>query len=35
LKALGHFYTTFHNIDDLKLRFSEQLKHLLKPGKLG
>lgn len=35
LKTLGHFYTTFSNIDDLKLRFSEQLKHLLKPGKLG
>ncbi len=35
LNKLGHFYTTFKNIDDLKLRFSEQLKHLLKPGKLG
>ena len=35
LGNLGHFYTIFKNIDELKLRFSEQLKLLLKPGKLG
>lgn len=35
LDQLGHFYTTFTSIEDLKLRFSEQLKLLLVPGKLG
>ena len=35
LDQLGHFYTTFISIEDLKLRFSEQLKLLLQPGKLG
>ncbi len=35
LDQLGHFYTNFTSIEDLKLRFSEQLKLLLQPGRLG
>jgi hypothetical protein len=35
LESIGHFYTHFSSIEDLKLRFSDQLKLLLKPGKLG
>jgi len=29
LKALGHFYTTFKNIDDLKYQFKMQLEKVL------
>jgi len=28
LRALGHFYTTYRNIDDLKFQFSQQLDRL-------
>lgn len=32
LKALGHFYTTYQNIDTLKLHFNQQLDKLVASG---
>ncbi len=34
LKKLGHFYTQYHSIEDLKLQFKDQLEKLLQEGKL-
>ncbi len=32
LSKLGHFYTVYKNIDDLKYQFSKQIKKLIKSG---
>lgn len=34
LSALGHFYTSYENLPDLKLRFRDQLDKMLEAGKV-
>jgi len=35
LKTLGHFYTVYENIDDLKFKFDQQLAKLAATGAIG